>query len=262
MDVLIHVTYRYLERNYRKLLEKGVNLEVLFFSTDIDSSVDRVLLKDITSMFEEAGLFFNVHAPFYDLNLGSFDGFILDAVIRRYESLLPVVEIMKPRALVIHTGYDRWRYRTKEGDWLDIAVNTLTKLDSLFPKDMKLLLENVFDEAPNVLYDLLTNFDSSRFGCCFDVGHFHLFSKAEIDEWLIRIGDRIFELHIHDNDKLDDRHWAIGRGSAPVYRLLRWAILEDVPYFTIEAHTELDALLSLERLLDLKKRVLEGSNGL
>ncbi len=258
MDVLIHVTCRYLERNYRKLLERRVNIEVLFFATDIDSSVDRVLLGDIASMFKEAGLFFNIHAPFYDLNLGSFDRFILDGVVRRYESLVPIVEIMRPRALVIHTGYDRWRYRTREGDWLDAAVNTLIKLDSMFPKDLTLLLENVFDEAPNMLCELLASFDSNRFGYCFDIGHFHLFSKAELDEWLLRIGDRILELHIHDNDGQDDRHWAIGKGSAPVYKLLKWAILRDIPYFTIEAHTELDAILSLERLLDLKKKVLGG----
>ncbi|MGB9667861.1 MAG: sugar phosphate isomerase/epimerase family protein [Thermosulfidibacteraceae bacterium] len=262
MEILIHVTYKYLVENYQKLADRDLSLEVLFFAEDLDNGVDLNLLSSIVGVFKKKGLFLNVHAPFYDLNLGSFDRFILEAVLKRYESMLPVIKVLEPSCIVIHTGYDKWRYRSREKSWIKTAKLTLKSLDAMFPRRIKFALENVFDESPVVLEELLEGFDTSRFGYCFDIGHFHIFSRTSLEEWLLRIGDRIFELHIHDNDTLDDRHWGIGKGSAPLYSALKWALSKNVPYFTIEAHTEEDAIVSLDKLLYLKGKFLEVRDGL
>lgn len=260
MKVLVHVTYKYLIRNYQRILDKSIPLEVLFFSDDIDNKIDISMLSDIVSVFKENGLGFNIHAPFYDLNLGAFDDIVLSAVLKRFESLVPIVELVKPWVVVIHSGFDKWRYRTRELDWINRARSTLLTIGEMFPKEVRIAVENVFDEDPSVLEALLEGTDAVRFGYCFDTGHFNIFSRTDFDEWVLRLGHRIIELHVHDNDTSDDRHWSIGRGSAPVYRTLLWAFKENVPFITVEAHTESDAVKTLLKIDSLRSKMmaLEG----
>lgn len=42
------------------------------------------------------------------------------------------------------------------------------------------------------------------FGVCFDVGHYHVHFKDEFD--FEKIKNRVFAVHLHDNDQTDDQH--------------------------------------------------------
>ena len=91
--------------------------------------------------------------------------------------------------------------------------------------------------------------NSSRFGICFDTGHFNLFSKKPIEEWFDRLGPYILEVHLHDNNRKKDEHLAIGDGKMDfnlLFKLLNG--LPHKPLLTIEAHGKDAALKSIERI--------------
>ena len=112
-----------------------------------------------------------------------------------------------------------------------------------------LLLENVFEPEPETIQMLLEAVDSPHFAFCFDTGHWHIFGRTEVDEWLQRLGSKMTEVHLHDNHGERDEHLPPGDGTfdfGGFFSLLRMYQLS--PVFTIEVRGE-DALrIAFERL--------------
>lgn len=54
--------------------------------------------------------------------------------------------------------------------------------------------------------------DSERVGVCFDTGHAHL-AGFSMGEAIGKIGERLFTIHWHDNDRSRDQHVLPGRGT-------------------------------------------------
>lgn len=75
-----------------------------------------------------------------------------------------------------------------------------------------LALENsVFPEYLQFIFD---NIKSKYVGFCFDSGHEHAFAKDF--GYLDKFGDRLFALHLHDNDGVHDQH------LVPFYGSIDW----------------------------------------
>lgn len=67
---------------------------------------------------------------------------------------------------------------------------------------VKIALENT--RTRGYLEYVLDNIKDESLGVCFDVGHFHTYYNDEFDFNLIK--NRIFAVHLHDNDKTADLH--------------------------------------------------------
>ncbi len=244
--IFVHVPFTMLEERLH-IIEENLMQPEIYFSGDALDNLDERLLEKTKETLESTKLRCTVHSPFLDLPMGSPDTLVAKAVMERYRTLTPVLERLKPVCVVVHTGYDRWRYNGELKRWLERAREVLKTLREIFPEETTIAIENVFDDSPDVLWMLTEGMDGV--GVCFDIGHFHLFSKSPLEEWLERLGDRIVELHLHNNDGLEDRHWEIARGSAPLWRLIEWARhRKTILAFTIEAHTEPEALASYNLL--------------
>jgi len=67
------------------------------------------------------------------------------------------------------------------------------------------------------------------------------------------MGDRLFHIHLHDNDRTGDKHWPIGRGTIdfePFYA----ALLSHVPQATISLEVEDEMERKMGDLRDLAAR--------
>ena len=247
-DVFVHVPFRELPRVREKFLTLGMAAEVYFSALDLDEHSVEEMRAELAPMVE-AGLAFTIHAPFMDLNPGSVDPAIRDVTMKRWLQLLPLVEYLRARCVVVHPGFDQWRYGTLVEEWIDIAAGSLQALMDEYPPHVLVAVENIFDRDPWVLKALLERVDHPRVGHCFDVGHFLLFSETDLETWFQALGPHLLELHLHDNQGDRDAHWAIGRGIAPWDRI--FSLVEATgrdPIWVVEAHTEKDALESLRYL--------------
>jgi sugar phosphate isomerase/epimerase len=137
--------------------------------------------------------------------------------------------------------------------WLGNSIETWRKvMDSASRINLRVAVENVFDEDPEALRMLIEKIGSSDFGFCFDTGHFNLFSKVPMEEWFLSLGRHLIEVHLHDNDGTADSHWALGRGNVGIDKFFRLMNSHSpVPVFTIEAHDKDDIETSLERVKSL-----------
>lgn len=51
---------------------------------------------------------------------------------------------------------------------------------------------------------ILNNINNENVGFCFDTGHYHAYFNDDFDFEIVK--NRIFAVHLHDNDKSDDQH--------------------------------------------------------
>jgi len=256
MDLHVHVPWWYLTSNHQETFGRieaaGVGVELYLSAKEMDSTTasdyERLLLPMV-----KRGIPFTLHAPFMDLSPGSEDPWIRKVSVDRWLQLVPLIEIAAPKVVVVHPGYNRCFYEDQLGDWQERAAESLNVFIDSFTFEVKVAVENIFDGDPRPLKGLLEKADNPLIGCCFDAGHFNVFSKVPLSSWFEAIGERIFEFHIHDNSGSNDDHHALGTGTAPVKECILWAKKNlDSPVFTIEAHT-VDALLESLRYLDTLK---------
>jgi sugar phosphate isomerase/epimerase len=192
-----------------------------------------------------------LHAPFMDLNPGAVDPMVRSATLVRFKQLLAIASVLKPRAVVFHAAYDRWRYAGKKDLWLESSMETWPRVLESADKinGMRVAVENVFDEDPEALALLIERVGNPDFGFCFDTGHFNLFSSVTMETWFERLGKHLVEVHLHDNKGDEDSHRALGKGTVDFnqfFQLIRQNGAK--PVYTIEAHDVEDIEPSLEKV--------------
>lgn len=242
----IHVPYEKLKEHLGLITEKGFNLEIYFSSRSVmTASADEI--KNLKRLLtHNPSLSF--HAPFMDLCPGAIDTDIRDITLRRFHQTLDIAEILKPKCIVFHSGYEKWKYALRTELWLTNSLPAWREInDRASSVGSRVAIENIFEDEPSNLKELLDEIKSENFGICFDTGHFNLFSTQSIEHWLDKIGDRIIELHLHDNDKSADQHLPIGDGTFNFKRFFS-LIKTSNTILTIEAHTAEHVITGIERL--------------
>ena len=241
-----HIPY-YKIRDYLHFFKKHIlNLEIYFPSNSLDTIKD----SDIKRLREELDYSpaLTIHAPFMDLSPGAVDIKVRTVTIERFSKMFDIAETLNAGVIVFHSGYEKWKYALKIDPWLEGSLITWRYLlPKAEEKDIKIAIENIFEDDPVNLRLLMEEIGSQYFGICFDTGHFNLFSSTSLEEWLKQLKPYIIELHLHDNNKSADQHKAIGDGSFD-FDVLFSTLEGKKLVYTIEAHTPEDALRSLERL--------------
>jgi sugar phosphate isomerase/epimerase len=183
-----------------------------------------------------------------DLSPGAVDSKVRAVTIERFSQIFNIAETLKPKVIVFHSGYEKWKYASKIDLWLEGSLITWKHLlPRAEEQGIRIAIENIFENDPINLRFLMEKMGSQYFGVCFDTGHFNLFSATPLEEWLQQLKPYIIELHLHDNNKSADNHRAIGDGSFDfdtLFPLLKGRNL----VYTIEAHTKEDVFKSLKRL--------------
>jgi sugar phosphate isomerase/epimerase len=188
-----------------------------------------------------------------DLSPGAVDLRVREITLKRFSDTLDVAEILMPEVVVFHSGYDRWKFDGRVEIWLEGSLETWRPINERASEmGVKIAVENIFEDDPWHLTLLAKEMDSDNFGICFDTGHFNLFSKLPLSEWLGIIKPYIKELHLHDNFRYADDHLAIGDGDFDFETMFRELQGIDCVH-TIEAHNVEDVKKSMERLKDYFK---------
>lgn len=242
----VHVPYDQLDRYISHFIENQLNLELYFGSRACDNITQGDIVELKTRLGYDPSI--SIHAPFMDLSPGAVDLKVREVTLRRFHDVLDWAEILKPKVIVFHSGYDRWKYDNRVDIWLEGSLETWKPINKrAADMGIKIAIENIFEDDPENLQLLAREMDSDNFGICFDSGHFNLFSKCTLLEWLTEIKPFIKELHLHDNSRYADQHLAIGEGDFDFKTL--FDELRDIDcVYTLEAHNIEDVTVSLERL--------------
>jgi sugar phosphate isomerase/epimerase len=242
----VHVPYQRLSEYLEYIVANRLNPEVAFTAESLDHIVWEELAAQ-ARLLKAAGLATTIHAPFMDLNPGALDPTIREATRKRFQLVFQAAEILKPRVIVFHPGYDELRYGNNRMDWLK---NSIDFWHEFIPAARRLSciigIENIFEKEPSTLKILIEAIDDPVVRHCFDVGHWNMFTTVGMEEWFSELGPFIAEAHIHDNHGQADEHLPPGEGEIDfdlLFSLLKQHAPDSV--HTIEAHS----IARLERAL-------------
>ncbi len=239
MIIQVSVPYDILLERQDEVIKRKIHPEIYINSLTLDRCQDDDVRR-LGESLKMGGISYTFHAPYMDLAPGGVDSKIREATRERLEHVLHLAALIRPKVVVCHPGYDTWRYGEFQQLWFNGSLEMWTPLVKEAEKlGVTLALENVFDEGPDILERLLETINSPRFGFCFDTGHWHVFGKRGWEEWVKRLGKRMVEVHIHDNDGKEDQHLPPGDGKfdfSGFFHLLREQRLS--PIYTLEVHQE------------------------
>jgi sugar phosphate isomerase/epimerase len=116
-------------------------------------------------------------------------------------------------SMVLHLGTrdDTWSERT-----LDLSMTAVEHVKAFaHPLGVKTLIETLPNDvtSPDHLMEMLRIAHLDTVGVCLDVGHMSLHDMPGIAESFRLLGDRIKQLHLHDNDGEHDEHCWPGEGK-------------------------------------------------
>lgn len=179
---------------------------------------------------------FIFHAPFSEIYPSAIDP---RAVKFAHDRLLQAAKLAMDygiRRMVVHGGYLPTVYFPQ---WFrERSILFWQRFLEDIPADFQVLVENVLEDRPERLLEVVSAVDDPRLGLCLDVGHVTANTSLRLADWLDCLGSRISHVHIHNNFGGEDRHLPLGEGSIDMDWLLT-EILNRAP----------EASLTLENIL-------------
>lgn len=153
-----------------------------------------------------------LHGAFFDVTVHSDDPAIREISRRRVRQSMDIAQALGVRGVVFHTGR-LYGFRTTYylEHWKKENREFFCKIAGEYP-DIELYMENMFDEAPDVLAQFAGLMqDTRQFGVCLDYAHAAL-TQVGLDVWVSELAPYIRHIHINDNDLQSDLHLPVGAG--------------------------------------------------
>lgn len=177
-----------------------------------------------------------LHAPFNELCPAAIDPLVYDIAKKRYQQTYELASTYGIKRLVVHSGYVPLIYF--KSYFVERSVTFWKEFLSGKPEDLTLVLENVLEDEPDMLIDIIKGVDDPRLRLCFDTGHANITRKGlSLMEWAEKILPHLGHAHLHNNSGWPDRHAVLGDGEIDMEALL-----------TLLAEGQPDATLTIESI--------------
>ncbi len=159
-----------------------------------------------------------LHGPYNELHPCAIDPKARELAALRYGQAVALARNYQCSKVVIHGGYvpnvyyPCWYTRQSIDFWLDFMQQV--------PDTVQIVLENVLEEEPEMLLEIVQGVNDPRLRLCLDVGHANVYSKVPPLTWLDTLGAWITHFHIHNNSGSRDSHNALDQGNIPIKEIL------------------------------------------
>ena len=188
---------------------------------------------------------FSMHGTFDGITYTTNDRLIVEVTKKRFLQNIHAASFHGVNRLVFHSPY-RTFFRFSEGLtklFVNMSINFWKAIEKSVPDGMVVFIENVEDEDPQVMAEIINGIDSHKIKCCFDIGHAYIYSPVPLDTWVKVLGSKIGHVHINDNEGKNDSHMPLGKGKIPLLETINNInefVGEDIPFVL-----ECDALESI-----------------
>ena len=210
----------------------GLGLEIAEYCTawNMDekfAGVDGVVKKKLEGISESL-----LHAPYNELFPCAIDKKARELAAYRYRQAIDLAKRYGAKKVIIHGGYNPRIYFPV---WY--VEQSIAFWKAFLEEDpgVQIVLENVLEEDPQWLLNIVKGVNDPRLRLCLDIGHVNAYSKVPVMDWLEAWAPCISHFHIHNNDGSRDQHNALDDGTIPVKEfLLRAEELCPDSTFTLE----------------------------
>ncbi len=180
-----------------------------------------------------------LHGPFVGMDFAHMDHLIRAAVQQRMDMTFAAARQLRARRVILHSGYtlevDAFHYRDA---WRSGTIAYWQQeITRWAAAQIEIVLENDLDSEPETLVQIVAAVNSPYLGLCLDIGHHHLFGKADARAWVEHMRPYLRHVHLHDNDGIRDRHWPLRRGTIDFAGFFA-TLQEHVPHATLSIEVE------------------------
>ena len=148
-----------------------------------------------------------LHGPFLDLKPSSPDKLIREVSYNRYLYTINAAKELNIDYLIFHSQINpylnqpciRKLNNTQSREFWEEILKEVPDYKGI------ILLENIFEETPSMLKELIETINLPNVKINLDIGHANL-GEVTLEEWIKELKDYIFYIHIHSNDGLYDNH--------------------------------------------------------
>ncbi|NMA85807.1 MAG: sugar phosphate isomerase/epimerase [Tissierellia bacterium] len=150
----------------------------------------------------------SLHGPFLDLKPVSPDEDIRNISYKKYFRTLEIASKLDIDYVIFHSQINPWlseplikslNNKQNKEFW-----NSILKEAKDF--DGTVLLENIFEEDPFFLKELIETIDMPNVKICLDIGHAKLRTNEDLGKWIEELKPYIEYIHFHWNEGLYDEH--------------------------------------------------------
>jgi sugar phosphate isomerase/epimerase len=235
----VNVPYSMLLQRIDFAIENRIHPEIYFSAEDLDACQEKDV-KHLSKNLQRNQLEITLHGPFMDLSPGGVDQRIKEVTFDRFVKTIELAKFFKPKTIVFHPGYEKWKFDGDVKLWLESSLQTWKPLVKEAEElGLTLVIENTFEESPDPIKSLLMEINSPNFRFCFDTGHHHVFSKTPLPIWMEALGGFLSEVHLHDNHQEMDEHLPMGEGGFDFNQFFTLLSQHELkPIYTIEPHQE------------------------
>lgn len=161
-----------------------------------------------------------LHAPFNELFPCAIDPKARALAADRYRQAIELAKGYGAKKVIIHGGYNpRIYYPVWYVEQSVLFWNAFLEEDP----GVEIILENVLEDEPGLLLDVVKGVDDPRLRLCLDVGHANAYTAVPPMKWLETWAPYLSHFHLHNNDGSWDTHSGLNCGSIPVRDLLKQA---------------------------------------
>ena len=193
---------------------------------EIFSEADQRVYLDpqgIAGILEEHGLVCQVHAPICDWNIAAMSDRLRESSIQETEETIAAASEMGAGLVTVHPGLASMAVPGLEERAVVRAKDAAKMIDrSSKEHGITVAMENMpelqffLGRSASQLAEII---DGTDLSVCFDIGHAN--TAGQIDDMIDLLGDRIANIHIHDNHGQRDEHLTIGDGCIDFRHVIR-----------------------------------------
>lgn len=218
--------------------EQGFGLEIAEYCTaynmdDYFKETDFSVREKLTGISRRV-----FHGPFNELFPCAIDPLARKLAAYRYRQAMALANQYGAEKIVIHGGYNPkiyypcwyteqsilfWKEFLAEFDTTPLPGNvpSTQNLASDRPLSPIICLENVLEEEPGMLLDIVRGVDDPRLRLCLDVGHVNAYSSIPVSQWLESMAPWLSHFHLHNNTGEYDAHQSLDDGSIDMAEFFR-----------------------------------------
>jgi sugar phosphate isomerase/epimerase len=230
-------TFFYTCKSLREVIHEALSagitaIELMYDLPHVDQMDSNFI--DTMCTYKEQGVVFSMHAPFLEVNIGSFFEEMRDFSLKRIKKAIDVASLIGCDPIVLHSGYT-FMYKIEDirHTTYDYFIEDLREIIRHGnERGLRIGLENVY--MPYFFFSSTTQFKEFHnlipdIRCTLDIGHAFLTKRLkgeqdpegamlnDIDEIGI---DNIIHVHIHNNNGLRDDHLFL-TGQIDLRRILQ-----------------------------------------
>lgn len=152
---------------------------------------------------DHSNLLHTAHGPFYDLIPPSSDIEVSELAKIKFKRAIEACKKLNISKMIVHSGWIPGFYNDEY--WINNSIIFWESILSYCGDEFTIYLENVFEEDPFLIKEIIDGINKNNFKICLDIGHANL-TKTHIKKWIDLLSNDIHHVHLHNNFGKTDDH--------------------------------------------------------